>query len=343
MRVRLLVLMLGHWALPAQETPKLTNFTFSCRTLGGQAITQDTFKDNVLIVDLWGTWCPPCRAAVPKLVELYERYKHHGVEIVGFNYTSDGGGEQVETVREFAVANRITYTLAIGESAVRDQVTGFSGYPTLLLFKKGLVHEETRVGFQEGDEDQIEGWIRKALELDKPDTTQKQRDEEKEKAAVAKEQVPAGKIFMPGNGDTGFDFETEDLDGKPLDFKAMRGRPVLLALTTTWDQEAVRTAALLEALRKEHTDLQIVAACMERTRDPAKRKEALTAFRAGQKLGYTLFAADLAFSGKVHLFAALPTLLLFDAEGKLIARESGLSEETAGRLRQALAAPRAEK
>ena len=339
MHVRLLVLMLGLAALPAQEPAKLTAFAFSCRTLGGQAITQDTFKDNVLIVDLWGTWCPPCRAAIPKLVELYERYKHHGVEIVGFNYKADGGGESVETVREFAVANRITYSLAIGEAAVRDQVSGFSGYPTLLMFKKGLVHDETRVGFQDGDEDQIEGWIRKALELDKPDTTQKQRDADREKAAVAKEQVPDGKIFMPGNGDLGFDFETEDLDGKPLAFKAMRGKPVLLALTTTWDQEAGRTAALLEGLRKDHPDLQIVAACMERTRDPDKRREALTAFRSEQKIGYTLFAADLAFSGKVHLFAALPTLLLFDAEGKLIARESGLSEETAGRLRERLLAP----
>ncbi len=66
------------------------------RTLGGQQIQQDMFKDNVLIVDLWGTWCPPCREAVPRLVALYEKYKHHGLEIVGFNYAADGSGESAE-------------------------------------------------------------------------------------------------------------------------------------------------------------------------------------------------------------------------------------------------------
>ncbi|HLQ38965.1 MAG TPA: TlpA disulfide reductase family protein, partial [Planctomycetota bacterium] len=61
--------------LAAQEQPKkIEDFHFDGRTIGGQHLTQEAFRDGVLIVDLWGTWCPPCRAATPKLVALYEQY-----------------------------------------------------------------------------------------------------------------------------------------------------------------------------------------------------------------------------------------------------------------------------
>jgi thiol-disulfide isomerase/thioredoxin len=320
----------------AQEAAKITDFKFSCRTLGGQAISQELFKDNVVIVDLWGTWCPPCRQAIPKLVDLYERYKHQGLEIVGFNYSSNGSGEDAKIVRDFAVENRITYALAIGEPAIREQVPGFNGYPTLLMFKKGLVHDDTHVGFSDGDEEALEAWIRKALELDKPDSTPADRDAAKEKQDIAKEKVPVGKIFMPGNGDSGFEFEATDVDGKAFEFESLRGKPVLMALSTTWDQEAVKTAAMLERFRTGHPELHVIAASMERTRDPEKRREAILKFRSEQKVGYTIFAADLAFTAKVHLFAAVPTLLLFDAEGKLVLREGGLSDGLEDRVNEKL-------
>ncbi len=72
--------------LPAQETApaRIEDFRFSNRTFGGQPLAESAFQDNLLIVDLWGTWCPPCREAVPCLVRLYEQYKHHGLEVVGF-------------------------------------------------------------------------------------------------------------------------------------------------------------------------------------------------------------------------------------------------------------------
>src|SRR5215510_10137671 len=74
----------------AAETAKIDKFAFGGKTLGGQKVDQSQFADNVLIVDLWGTWCPPCRKAVPALVKLYEKYKQQGLEIVGFCYAANG-------------------------------------------------------------------------------------------------------------------------------------------------------------------------------------------------------------------------------------------------------------
>src|SRR5262245_60092456 len=148
-----------------EASKKVEKFEFAGRTLGGQKIDQSMFAENIVIVDLWGTWCPPCRKAVPVLVQLYEKYKQHGLEIVGLCYANDGSAEDADKVRKFAADNRITYPLLLGTPAMREQVPGFEGYPTMLLFDKGMAHART-LGSEDSLADDLEAWIRKQLALD---------------------------------------------------------------------------------------------------------------------------------------------------------------------------------
>lgn len=333
------------WILPclwmpvamAQEAT-IADFKFSVRTLGGQQITQENFKDNVLIVDLWGTWCPPCRKAIPKLVELYAKHKHQGLEIVGFSYKADGSPEDAAAVRQFAVDNHITYSLAAGDPKVREQVPGFSGYPTLLLFQKGLKNEAIHVGYSDEEGRKLEEWLAKAL--GGPDAAEKPAEEKltpeaEEAKRIKEEKVPKGKIFMPGNGDQGLDFEVEDARGERLKFSDLHGQIVLLALTTTWDREAERTTAFLKALQKEQPKLRVLAACLEQERDPDKKAAAVRAYRDRLAIEYTLFPASVKFAmDHFHSFAALPTLLVFDSSGTLVLRQNGISDEITAKVRE---------
>lgn len=43
---------------------------------------------NVVLIDFWASWCPPCRKETPHLVELYKQYKNKGFEIVGISFDS---------------------------------------------------------------------------------------------------------------------------------------------------------------------------------------------------------------------------------------------------------------
>jgi thiol-disulfide isomerase/thioredoxin len=310
----------------AQDPARIAAFEFNTRTYGGQQIDQSDFKDGAVIVDLWGAWCGPCLATVPALVALYEKYKHYGLEIVGFSFTAEGGAEDPAKVRRFAAANRITYHLAPGDPAVRKQVPGFTGYPTMLLFGKGLVHEATHVGFEDGDAEKIEAWVQKALGIGESAGAKENNEAASEQAEIANEEIPRGKIFRPGKGDRGFAFAVRDVDGNDLTFESLRGTPVLLALTTTWDLEAKRTASLLQTLHAQYPGLKVIAACIEQERDPARKTEAILAFRARERTSYRMFATDTKFVlDRVHRFAAIPTLLLFDTGGVLVFREAGLS------------------
>lgn len=50
---------------------------------GGDAMTIAGLKGKIVVVDFWGTWCPPCRKAVPHTTEMAAKYKDKGVQIIG--------------------------------------------------------------------------------------------------------------------------------------------------------------------------------------------------------------------------------------------------------------------
>ena len=301
---------------------QVKDFRFEVKTLGGKTITQSQFKDNVLLVDFWGTWCPPCRDAVPDLMALYKKYKHHGLEIVGLNYNERNG---VKGVREFAVKNGITYPLAMGTPAIQKQVLGRMKYPTMLFFEKGLKFDHMKTGYGPGSKKAIEKWVRQALGLDKK-TSSKKKDPEDE--AEEEEKVEPGRIHKPGHHDTGFAFDATDTAGKEFAFKDLRGKKVVLALTSaSYEQTAVATARLLSKVLADNPSVAVLAACIEGG-GPEQQAEKIRKFNEDNKVGYRTFPASIKFGRKLHRFGGLPTFLVFDVDGRLILRQENDRPQT---------------
>lgn len=342
MRVHVLGSLVCLMVTAAPSAQAIEDFRFDVETIGGRRLTESDFEANVLIVDLWGTWCPPCRRAVPVLEDLYRKYKQHGLEIVGFCYEGDRA-DAADAVRKFAAAQGVTYELALGTPAIQAQVPGFNAYPTMLYFTRGLTYAKTEVGFEPDHAAAIERWVRQALGLEaadaEPPATNEAADETVEETAESvAEPLPEGTVFKPGDGDKGFSLTAVDDQGGQFDFGALRGKKVLLAATSTWVGDAAETARVLQELHEAWSDknVVVVAACLEIPRQTAARLDGIRAFRAEHSLTYRMIPAGSELQKKIHRFSGMPLFLVFDEHGTLIARETGHGTETRAVLNKAL-------
>jgi thiol-disulfide isomerase/thioredoxin len=112
-------------------------FDFSLTDFSGQAINLTGFQGKVLIVDIWGTWCPPCRAEIPSFVKLQAEYGPQGLQIVGLNYeNAENEAAAKELVNKFIQENGMNYPCAMGTPAIQQQVPNFEGYPTTLFIDR---------------------------------------------------------------------------------------------------------------------------------------------------------------------------------------------------------------
>lgn len=122
------------------RTLESTGNDFTLTSLDGDEYTLSKLKGNVVIVDFWATWCPPCRREIPHFVELYNRYKDKGLIILGIS------SEEKATLEAFRDENKITYPLLLGSTEIFKRF-GVSSIPhTLFIDKKGKVRK-IQIGF----------------------------------------------------------------------------------------------------------------------------------------------------------------------------------------------------
>lgn len=70
------------------------------------------YKGKVVLVNLWATWCGPCKAEMPELVKMQDEYRNKGFEVIGLNIDE---AEDAELIREFGEKMNLNYQLAKGE------------------------------------------------------------------------------------------------------------------------------------------------------------------------------------------------------------------------------------
>jgi len=129
---------------PVALSPAVMEASF--KTIDGGSKKLSDYSGKVLIVDLWATWCGPCRQEIPHLIQMANEYKSKGVEVIGL--TNEDPAIATEQVKAFSKQFNINYP--IGWADMNMQVglmNGRNGIPqTLIIGRDGKVKKHF-VGF----------------------------------------------------------------------------------------------------------------------------------------------------------------------------------------------------
>ena len=129
-----------------KKMEKLGKFDFDLLDLQGKPLRKRDFLGQVLIVDIWGTWCPPCRMEIPHFIELQKRYGAQGLRIVGLNSEKVPPAEAPATVRKVIDQMKIPYPCAMASMDLLRSIPGFNSFPTTLFFGRDGTVRAMEVG-----------------------------------------------------------------------------------------------------------------------------------------------------------------------------------------------------
>lgn len=132
-------------------------FRFAFPDLDGTMMRNDDprLRGKVVLVDIFGTWCPTCQEAAPDLVRLWHEYHERGLAIVGIAYEVSGDtAVDAALVRRYRARHRIPFPLLLGgtntveaTAATLPQLTGFTSYPTTIFLGRDGRVRRVHAGF----------------------------------------------------------------------------------------------------------------------------------------------------------------------------------------------------
>jgi len=101
---------------------------FKVKDLDGKDLSLEAVKGKVVLLNFWATWCGPCRAEIPSLIALQERYKDR-LQIIGMIVDDD----DEKAIREVVKDESINYPVALTTLPVRLAYDGVTALPTVFI------------------------------------------------------------------------------------------------------------------------------------------------------------------------------------------------------------------
>ncbi len=105
--------------------------SYPLHALDGSTAGLAQYRGKVVLVNLWASWCAPCKSETPALERLYEANRGRGVVVLGINQ-----GEDARTAAAFAQSMKLTYPILLDLDQSYGRAYSALGLPTTLIVTK---------------------------------------------------------------------------------------------------------------------------------------------------------------------------------------------------------------
>lgn len=306
---------------------------FHVTDLNGEALSLEQYRGQVVLLDFWATWCPPCIAEIPNVKKTYEKYKDQKFQIVGISL--DRSREPLEAYIEKENLTWLHYWDNIGKVSNLYKVQGIPS--TFLIDGEGVIRKTNLRGYR------LETAVAElvAENLAKPTDTPTKTPESDSRL----QSIPATKILKQETtpekeesqkplrtdpsewiGKPAPDFQVTNLKGEALSLKDYRGQVVLLDFWATWCGPCIAEMPKVKKTYETYKDqkFQIIGISLDQSEEP------LAAYIEKEGLAWVHYWDESRDVRNLYKVWGIPTAFLIDGEG-IIRKASlgGFDVETA--------------
>ena len=141
---------------------------FTAVDLEGRTVSLSDLEGEVVFVNVWATWCPPCREEMPSMQRLYERLGPEGLRIVAVSIdseqgTTDAAGNRGGNVAAFVEEYRLTFDIWHDPAGEIQRIYQTTGVPeSFVIDRRGLIVRKV-IGATEWDDEAYVEMFRRLL------------------------------------------------------------------------------------------------------------------------------------------------------------------------------------
>ena len=112
---------------------KVADLNFTVKDINGKDVALSAFKGNVILLDFWATWCPPCKKEIPGFIGLYKTYKPRGFVVLGVSVD-----DSMSDVKKFIKQFKMNYPVLIGHDRedLQKAFAPMPGFPTTFVIAR---------------------------------------------------------------------------------------------------------------------------------------------------------------------------------------------------------------
>ena len=111
---------------------------FTLVSRSGKKVSLKDYRGRVVLIDVWATWCGPCRRTMPEIQKWHDRYHKRGLAVLGVNIEG-----RLPQVFQYIDQNRYTFPVLFDEGNWQSQITklyGVKGIPrSFLIDRQGML------------------------------------------------------------------------------------------------------------------------------------------------------------------------------------------------------------
>ena len=97
---------------------------FTLEDMNGESVSLNNYREKIVLLVFWATWCPHCNTEIPKLKEIHEQYKDENFTVLALSVD-----ENPEKLKEFVTKNNIEYKVLFDKGTEIARLYGVLGIP----------------------------------------------------------------------------------------------------------------------------------------------------------------------------------------------------------------------